>query len=295
MGRAHPVGKTFTLQCRIHLSHPSHRTQSRNRPDSTLKLINYCSQENTMKYSLILLAFVGTTFAEIFFEDRFDGADLEGWVQSTSKGADAGKFVVTAGKFYGDAEKDKGIQTSQDAKFYALSKEFKPFSNAEKPLVIHFTVNHKEKNHLITKEVRCKDDVFTHLYTLIVNPDATYEVLIDNESAQKGSLEDDWDILPPKKIKDPEAKKPEDWDDRAKIDDAEDTKPEDWDQPEHVADPDATKPEDWDDEMDGEWEPPMIDNPDYKGNGNPDKLITQITKVNGSILKSITQNTMLMM
>jgi len=118
---------------------------------------------------------------------------------------------------------------------------------------------------LITKEVRCKDDVFTHLYTLIVNPDATYEVLIDNESAQKGSLEDDWDILPPKKIKDPEAKKPEDWDDRAKIDDAEDTKPEDWDQPEHVADPDATKPEDWDDEMDGEWEPPMIDNPDYKG------------------------------
>merc|ERR1712212_1464997 len=112
---------------------------------------------------------------------------------------------------------------------------------------------------------RCKDDVFTHLYTLIVNPDATYEVLIDNESAQKGSLEEDWDILPPKLIKDPEAKKPEDWDDRAKIDDVEDTKPEDWDQPEHVADPEATKPEDWDDEMDGEWEPPMIDNPDYKG------------------------------
>merc|ERR1739847_236473 len=104
------------------------------------------------------------------------------------------------------------------------------------------------KNHLITKEVRCKDDVFTHLYTLIVNPDGTYEVLIDNESAQKGSLEEDWDILPPKKIKDPEAKKPEDWD-----------------HPEHVADPDATKPEDWDDEMDGEWEPPMIDNPEYKG------------------------------
>merc|ERR1712152_13163 len=27
----------------------------------------------------------------------------------------------------------------------------------------------------------------------------------------------------------------------------------------------GTKPEDWDDEMDGEWEPPMIDNPEYKG------------------------------
>lgn len=38
----------------------------------------------------------------------------------------------------------------------------------------------------------------------------------------------------------------------------------DWDKAEHIPDPDAEKPEDWDDEVDGEWEPPMIDNPDYK-------------------------------
>ena len=30
------------------------------------------------------------------------------WVESTSKGAEQGKFVLSAGKFYGDAEKDKG-------------------------------------------------------------------------------------------------------------------------------------------------------------------------------------------
>merc|ERR1712038_2052103 len=238
------------------------------------------------------------------------------WVQSTHKGAEAGKFVLTAGKFYGDAEKDKGIQTSQDAKFYALSAEFKPFSNRDKDLVIQFTVkheqnidcgggyvklfdcaldqadmhgdspynvmfgpdicgpgtkrvhvifNHKGKNLLTKKEIRCKDDQMTHLYTLIVKPDNSYEVLIDNEKAESGTLEEDWDFLPPKKIKDPEAKKPEDWVDNAKIDDPEDSKPEDWEKPEHIADPDATKPEDWDDEMDGEWEPPMIDNPEYKG------------------------------
>merc|ERR1712216_783419 len=35
--------------------------------------------------------------------------------------------------------------------------------------------------------------------------------------------------------------------------------------PAQIADPDATKPEDWDDEDDGEWEPPLIDNPDFKG------------------------------
>lgn len=61
---------------------------------------------------------------------------------------------------------------------------------------------------------------------MILNPDQTYEVKIDNEKVESGSLEEDWDFLSPKKIKDPEAKKPEDWDDRAKIDDADDTKPE---------------------------------------------------------------------
>merc|ERR1712029_922468 len=277
-----------------------------------------------MRTSLLLLAVVGTALAEVYLEERFDKDDWASkWVQSTHKGAEAGKFERTAGKFYGDADKDKGIQTSQDAKFYALSTEFKPFSNKDKPLVVQFTVKHeqnidcgggyaklfdcsldqtdmhgespykimfgpdicgpgtkkvhvifnyKEENHLIKKEIRCKDDVFTHLYTLILQPDGTYEVLIDNESAQKGSLDEDWDFLPPKMIKDPEASKPEDWDDRAKIDDPEDSKPEDWDQPEHIADPDATKPEDWDDEMDGEWEPPMIDNPDYKGEWKPRQI-----------------------
>merc|ERR1711881_178440 len=107
---------------------------------------------------------------------------------------------------------------------------------------------------------------------LIVKPDNTYEVLIDNEKAESGSLEEDWDTLPAKKIKDPEAKKPEDWVDNAKMDDPEDSKPEDWDKPEHIADPDATKPDDWDDEMDGEWEPPQIDNPEYKGEWKPKQI-----------------------
>lgn len=64
------------------------------------------------------------------------------------------------------------------------------------------------------------------MYTLIVNPDNTYEVKIDNKKVESGNLEDDWDFLPPKKIKDPEAKKPEDWDDREKIPDPDDKKPE---------------------------------------------------------------------
>ena len=35
--------------------------------------------------------------------------------------------------------------------------------------------------------------------------------------------------------------------------------------PEKIPDADAKKPEDWDDEDDGEWEPPLVANPEYKG------------------------------
>lgn len=90
------------------------------------------------------------------------------------------------------------------------------------------------------------------------------QVLIDNEEVSSGDLEKDWNFLPPKMITDPSQSKPEDWDDKPTIDDPEDKKPEDWDKPEHIPDPEASKPDDWDDEMDGEWEAPMIDNPDYK-------------------------------
>ena len=137
---------------------------------------------------------------------------------------------------------------------------------------VHVIFNYRGKNLLIKKEIRCKDDELSHLYTLIVRSDNTYEVRIDNEKEQSGKLQDDWDFLEPKEIADPDASQPEDWDDDPFLDDPEDTKPEDWDQPETIADPDAKKPEDWDDDMDGEWEPPQIDNPDYKGEWSPKQI-----------------------
>ena len=110
-----------------------------------------------------------------------------------------------------------------------------------------------------------QDDVLTHVYTLVLKPDNTYIVKIDNEKVESGSLEEDWDFLLPKEIEDPSETKPSEWDDNEQIDDPEDVKPEDWDtEPEHIVDPAATKPDDWDDEMDGEWEAPMIDNTKFK-------------------------------
>merc|ERR1711904_703064 len=97
-------------------------------------------------------------------------------------------------------------------------------------------------------------------------PDNTYEVQIDMNKVDSGSLEEGWDFLEPKQIRDPDEKKPEDWVDEAEIDDPEDKKPDGYDDiPAKIADPKATKPDDWDDESDGTWEAPQIDNPDFKG------------------------------
>merc|ERR1711937_155487 len=284
------------------------------------------SLDETARMKLIsgfsLLA--GTALGKIYFQDDFSDGDAwkTRWVQSKHKD-DYGEFDLSAGKIFAD-EDNKGLRTSQDAKFYARSAKFEEFSNAGKDLVVQFSVKHDQKidcgggyvkvfpagfepedmhgeseynlmfgpdicgystkkvhvifnydgdNHLIKKEVKCKDDQFTHVYTLSLKQDNTYEVFIDGESERKGSLEEDWDMLKPKEIKDPEAKKPEDWVNEKEIDDPEDSKPDGWDdEPEYIADPDATVPEDWDEEMDGEWEAPMINNPEFKGEWKAKKI-----------------------
>ena len=139
----------------------------------------------------------------------------------------------------------------------------------------HVIFNYPPRNDnlLIKKEVSMEGDNLSHLYTLVVRPDNTFEVLIDMKSVREGNLADSWDFLLPKEIKDPSISKPKDWVDAKKIADPEDVKPEGYDDiPSEIPDPDAEKPDDWDDEEDGEWEPPMIDNPDYKGPWKPNMI-----------------------
>merc|ERR1712227_152823 len=138
---------------------------------------------------------------------------------------------------------------------------------------VHVIFAYKGQNLLVKKDIKCETDELSHLYTLIVHPDNTYEVEIDQKNVAKGSLFDDWDFLKPKTIKDPAISKPKDWVDEKKIDDPEDVKPEGWDDVEaQIKDPEASQPEDWDEEDDGEWEAPMIDNPEYKGEWKAKKI-----------------------
>eukprot|EP00747_Dinoflagellata_sp_TGD_P146669 gnl/TRDRNA2_/TRDRNA2_176714_c1_seq4.p1 gnl/TRDRNA2_/TRDRNA2_176714_c1~~gnl/TRDRNA2_/TRDRNA2_176714_c1_seq4.p1 ORF type:complete len:394 (+),score=150.73 gnl/TRDRNA2_/TRDRNA2_176714_c1_seq4:87-1268(+) len=131
----------------------------------------------------------------------------------------------------------------------------------------HLIFNYKGKNVLKKTDLPYKqeDEGTSHLYTLVVKPDNTVRVEIDQEKVYEGSLKEDWELLKAKEISDPDDKKPSDWVDTSMMDDPADKKPDDWVEEKRIVDPEAKKPSDWDDEEDGEWEAPMKDNDAYKG------------------------------
>eukprot|EP00271_Cylindrocystis_brebissonii_P015669 TRINITY_DN38630_c0_g1_i1.p1 TRINITY_DN38630_c0_g1~~TRINITY_DN38630_c0_g1_i1.p1 ORF type:complete len:429 (+),score=127.86 TRINITY_DN38630_c0_g1_i1:113-1399(+) len=283
-----------------------------------------------MKGALIcvgLLALVATASAKVYFEEKFDDTWEQRWTVSDWKQADgtAGQFIHSAGTYFADEEADKGIKTTPDARFFAISAPLtEELSNKDKELVLQFQVKHEQKmdcgggyikllegevdpksfggdtpyslmfgpdicgystkrvhaiithkgkNLLLKPTVECETDELSHVYTWIIKPDNTYQILIDGEEKKTGSLYDDWEFLLPKKIKDPSAKKPKDWVDSEMMDDPEDKKPDGYDDiPAEIVDPEATKPEDWNDEEDGEWEAPTMPNPDYKGEWKAKKI-----------------------
>ncbi|KAH0790511.1 calmegin [Histomonas meleagridis] len=150
-------------------------------------------------------------------------------------------------------------------------------------------------------------DKHNHLYTLMIFPNNTFNILIDQTLLRTGSLLKDFapPVNPPEFINDPNDQKPPEWDDRLKIPDPQDQKPDDWDEsqppmipdPEHVSPPEGwlvgeplmvptEKPAEWNDELFGKWtpsyipnpkcnigcgeyKPPMISNPLYRGKWIP--------------------------
>merc|ERR1712151_919275 len=131
----------------------------------------------------------------------------------------------------------------------------------------HLIFSYKGKNVLKKSDLDYKQEGegTSHLYRMILKPDNTVRVEIDEEKIYEGSIKEDWEVLKPKEISDPEDKKPSDWVEDSMMDDPADKKPDDWVTEKRMVDSEAKKPDDWDDEEDGEWEPPMKDNPAFKG------------------------------
>ncbi|XP_023619100.1 calreticulin-3 isoform X2 [Myotis lucifugus] len=267
--------------------------------------------------------------ATVYFQEEFlDGERWRNrWVQSTND-SQFGHFRLSSGKFYGHKEKDKGLQTTQNGRFYAISARFKPFSNKGKTLVIQYTVKHEQKMdcgggyikifpsdvdqknlsgksqyyvmfgpdicgfdikkvhvilhfknqyHSNKKPIRCKVDGFTHLYTLILRPDLTYEVKIDGQVIESGSIEYDWNLTSLKKMEKSSAES-KDWEqeeeDKLQCICAETSHRsaciKDWEK--HFLDASASKPSDWNSELDGDWQAPMLQKPPYQDGLKPEGI-----------------------
>ncbi|XP_044514509.1 calreticulin-3, partial [Gracilinanus agilis] len=263
---------------------------------------------------LMALWLMRAALATVYFQEEFlDGESWRNrWVPSTND-SKFGHFRLSSGKFYGDIQKDKGLQTTENAKFYAISSRFKPFSNKGKTLVIQYTVKHEQKMdcgggyikifpseldqknlngksqyyimfgpdicgfdikkvhvilfyknqyHSNKKPIRCKVDGFTHLYTLTLRPDLTYEVKIDTDIIESGSIEEDWNLQKIRRMEKSALKMPENWDKLSQNDKPSDVPSQDWDK--HILDASANKPSDWNSELDGEWQPSVIQKPKHK-------------------------------
>uniref|UniRef100_A0A8D0UX00 Calnexin n=2 Tax=Sus scrofa TaxID=9823 RepID=A0A8D0UX00_PIG len=215
---------------------------------------------------------------EVYFADSFDRGTLSGWILSKAKKDDTDDEIA---KYDGKWEVDEMKETKLPDK---CGEDYK----------LHFIFRHKNPKTGVYEEKHAKrpdadlktyfTDKKTHLYTLILNPDNSFEILVDQAVVNSGNLLNDMTppVNPSREIEDPEDRKPEDWDERPKIPDPDAVKPDDWDEdapakipdeeatkpigwlddePEYVPDPDAEKPEDWDEDMDGEWEAPQIANP----------------------------------
>ena len=163
-----------------------------------------------------------------------------------------------------------------------------PYYNVRFSFYHKYPTSDSPVEHTLRNCPRLKYDHYPHLYTLIVRPDNTFEILVDGYSHIHGSLLEDFipPVNPPKEIPDPDDKKPKDWVENELIVDKNAQKPDDWDEnlpefipeskrlnppegwlpdePEFIPDPSFEKPAEWDDKFFGDWVPPLIENPKCK-------------------------------
>lgn len=106
---------------------------------------------------------------------------------------------------------------------------------------VHFILRHRnplsgewEEKHLVGPPSPEVGDGATHLYTAIVGTDNSVKLLVDNKQVKTASLLSKTDfkpaVNPEKVIDDAKDAKPEEWVDEPKMDDPEAKKPDDWDE-----------------------------------------------------------------
>lgn len=229
--------------------------------------------------AVVSLAAAPVAQAKVAYHETF--ASLDGWVQSKHRPAEEyGKIALAHGPHVVDAKAQTGLKLTEDARFYAVSKQLPtPIENAGKDVVVSFSAQNGQDwncagSYLkFLPEVDQADFNGDSPYWLMFGPDRCgYKGRIHIIFHYKG------ENLLWKKTPDPahdqlthvhtlrvspdltyayyldgEQKEAgrldEDWDflPPKTIADPADKKPEDWVDAARIADPTDTKPSDWDD------------------------------------------------
>ncbi|CCD16778.1 unnamed protein product [Trypanosoma congolense IL3000] len=245
-------------------------------------------RRGTIVCALLGLVAAATVQGTIYFHEKF--TSINHWTPSKAR-SDYGKVELSAGKFFADAEKSKGLRLTEDARFYALSTPLPtPISNEKKDFVVSFSVKHEQglrcgggyiklmpnmdpaefkgetKYWLMFGPDRCGYNNKIHI---IINYNNTnmewkkhprypddklthaYTLHIAPDNSYKFYL----DGSPTEK-----GNLEDDWDflPPKEIEDPEDKKPADWVDAKTIDDPEDKKPDDWDNE------PETIVDPDAK-------------------------------
>jgi len=231
---------------------------------------------------LLVSAVLCTTLGKVYFKETFDSdplAEGSGWVVSDWKKDDGtqGKWTWEAGP-YNEANQ-KGLKTSEDAKFYAISKKFPTFNNKDSHLVFQFQIRHPQDLDcgggyvkLLGDDFEPKDFKGETGYKVMFGPDicgytkrthviiqhegenklrtndvecesslysTVYRLELNSDSTYKVSI--NGESKADGKLKD-------DWDIEKpkKIKDPSKPKPSDWVDEQEIDDPEDTKPDDYD-------------------------------------------------
>lgn len=138
---------------------------------------------------------------------------------------------------------------------------------------VEFKIMRNRSEYISTKPLITFHDQLTHLYTLIIFANQTYQIRMDNWVDREATLEEDFNYCNPQFVEDPFDEKPKDWVDQAEIDDPNDLPPEEWrDIPRLIPNPNAKKPALWNDETDGVWERPLVPNPEFLIDWKPKRI-----------------------